>query len=377
MMTLILFALLCVSRVAAHLVSFSNVHPRTDVKGSIINAHDGTTRQYGGPGSPFYYHAIGYPACNETGNINGCNDCIFAGGNTIDIWMNSDLKSGSWVKTATVYPGSAGLPNCTYFRSQVVFSPLTKRYVLWVNAVECVESSCPGGVCGQYSVATASAPGGPFVFINMATPPPPVTDSLGDHALFVDERDGGGYIVVTHLVAGAGPRDMIVFALTPDFLHFSPDPTETSGVLPGQKLVEAPSFFKRESTYYILLGGCTCMGLYGGGVAALTSTRGPLGPWTNVSSTLDPGCPMHEQDTCFEMGPGAICNPATQAQQNFVIQVPLADGTTAMIWTGDRWQQSPDGMFDKQPQTWLPLNFDGDAILPLKYVDSFTLDVAA
>ena len=94
--------------------------------------------------------------------------------------------------------------------------------------------------------------------------------------------------------------------------------------------------FQREGTYYALLGGCTCMGLYGGGVAMLTAKH-PLGPWTNVTSVLDPGCPMQKQTTCFEMGPGQVCNPVTQAQQNYVIEVPLANGSTAFIWTGDKW----------------------------------------
>lgn len=77
------------------------------------------------------------------------------------------------------------------------------------------------------------------------------------------------------------------------------------------------------------------------------------------------------------MGPGNVCNPVTQAQQNFVIEVPLADGSSAFVWTGDKWQQSPDKMFDQQPQTWLPLTFDAEGnVQPLAYVDSFTLDVA-
>ena len=60
--------------------------------------------------------------------------------------------------------------------------------------------------------------------------------------------------------------------------------------------------FRRGDTYYALLGGCTCMGLYGGGVAVLTAKHA-LGPWTNLTSTLDPGCPMEKQSTCFQMGP--------------------------------------------------------------------------
>ena len=61
-----------------------------------------------------------------------------------------------------------------------------------------------------------------------------------------------------------------------------------------------------------------------------------------TQASLDPGCPMWKQTSCFEMGPGAVCNPVSQAQQNYVITVPLADGTDAYIWTGDKWQQSPN-----------------------------------
>jgi hypothetical protein len=47
------------------------------------------------------------------------------------------------------------------------------------------------------------------------------------------------------------------------------------------------------------------------------------------------------------------------------------------VWTGDKWQQSPDKKYDEQPQTWLPIEFDADGnMLPFKYVDTFTLDVA-
>ena len=359
---------------AGRLVTFSNLLPRRDKSGAIMNAHDGTIRRYGPPGSHFYYHAMGYPACAEPGTINGCNSCLYNQTNSIDVWRSPDLSSGSWEHVSTAYPSSsAGLPRCTYFRSQAIFNPSTKEYVLWANAVGCVATTCPGGTCGLYAIATASSPDGPFQFITMATPAAPApTTALGDFALFVD-HDGSGWIVLTYLPNGAGPRDMYVFSLTHNFLGFGPANT---GVLPGPKLVEAPSFFRRAATYYILLGGCTCMGLYGGGVGVLTAPH-PLGPWENVTGSLDPGCPMMKQSTCFQMGPGDICDPVTQAQQNFVIEVPLADGTTQLVWTGDRWQQSPDRMYDQQPQTWLPLMFDqSDTILPLKWVDNFTLDVA-
>ena len=94
---------------------------------------------------------------------------------------------------------------------------------------------------------------------------------------------GQGYIILTHGIAGAGHRDMYIFRLTPDFLKF--DSATSTGPLPGPNLVEAPAFFKRRGTYYALLGGCSCMGLYGGGVAVLTAKH-PLGPCESCSTTL-------------------------------------------------------------------------------------------
>lgn len=85
---------------------------------------------------------------------------------------------------------------------------------------------------------------------------------------------------------------------------------------------------------------------------------------------------MWKQGSCFEVGPGQPCDPVTQAQQNYVITVPLASGGSAFVWTGDVWQQAPDKTYAEQPQVWLPLEFDGDTAVPLRRVDSFTLDVA-
>lgn len=310
---------------------------------------------------------MGYPACNETGKIDGCTPCIYGVNNSIAVWSSPDLSSGSWALESTVYPSpTSGFPACTYFRSQAVFHAASGNYILWANVAGCA-GKLPHD---SYAVATAPAPGGPFTFRGFAGN---ATFIMGDFALFVD-ADARAYAIVTHGVDGAGPRDMYVFALAADYLSF--DATAAPVKLPGPRLVEAPAMFRRGATVYALLGGCTCMGLFGGGFAVLTAPA-PLGPWTNMTDKLDPGCAMEAQSTCFQMGPGNICDPVTQAQQNFVMEVPLEDGSTAFVWTGDRWQQSPNGRYDQQPQTWAPLTFDGDAIAPLAFVDAFTLDVAA
>jgi len=319
---------------AAKLVTFSNASPRRDSSGAILKAHDGTTQRFPTSARPgtFFYHAMGYPNCTEPGKTNGCTSCIYGRSNSLAVYSSPDLSSGSWVLEEAVYPGAAGFPTCTYFRSQAVYNAATRLYVLWANTAGC--DSCPGGTCGAYATATAPEPGGPYTFRTMTQPTAAQLGNksgfIGDYALRVDD-DGAAYIILTHGIAGAGHRDMYIFKLTPDFLGI--EPGFAVGPLPGPNLVEAPALFKRGAVYYALLGGCTCMGLYGGGVAVLTAPS-MGGPWVNVTSTLDPGCPMEKQSSCFEMGPGQVCNPVTQAQQNYVVEVPLADGSVAYVWTG-------------------------------------------
>jgi hypothetical protein len=266
---------------AAKLVTFSNVAPRLDATGSIINAHDGTTRRYT-PGGPFYYHAMSYGLCNETGKVDGCTgDCIW-GPNEAWTWASPDLSSGSWVRGAPIFiPGAGGVPaDCGFFRAQVVFNAATGLYVAWVNAgAGC--SICPagyprGGTSGQdgftcYLTATAPAPYGPWVYRGATAPNATLTGPpgwLGDFSLLAD-ADGAGYAIFTHGIAGAEHRNTWVFKLAGDYLSFS---EERAGplVVPFYG-TEGLSFFHRGDFFYAFLSGCSCAGLYGAGVTYLTA----------------------------------------------------------------------------------------------------------
>jgi len=89
------------------------------------------------------------------------------------------------------------------------------------------------------------------------------------------------------------------------------------------------------------------------------------------------GTPTPGQGCLYgQKGAGGLV-AATRAQQNFVITVPLANGETAFIWTGDRWQQAPDGLKGHEGQFWAPLEFDvpSGMVKPIRWVDAFTLDL--
>jgi hypothetical protein len=42
-----------------------------NVTGEVMDAHDGSYHQWAGPGSPYYYYAMGYGACAQGGDL--CN----------------------------------------------------------------------------------------------------------------------------------------------------------------------------------------------------------------------------------------------------------------------------------------------------------------
>lgn len=185
---------------AAKLVTFDNTKPRLTSGGANIKAHDGTTQRFGKSG-PFYYHAMGYPGCNETGRINGCNTdpeygkggktCIYGHNNSLLVYSSPDLSSGSWKLEEQVYPGGGGgFPECTYFRSQAVYNPKTTKYVLWANiGGSCSCKGTPNGKCGSYAVGTSDAAAGPYKFAGTTSATAASmyhSGGQGDEALFVD-----------------------------------------------------------------------------------------------------------------------------------------------------------------------------------------------
>jgi len=163
--------------------------------------------------------------------------------------------------------------------------------------------------------------------------------------------------------------------------------------------VEAPAFFKRGDTFYALFGHCCCFCYQGSGIMVYTakSLKGPWRPQCSdvqsggscLDSSGDLACIADEAAELNSSIPvggsptsGQGCNyknkpehSAVRAQQNFVITLN-AGGKEQFIWTGDRWQQSPDGLKGHEGQTWNLLDFDADGnIQPLRWQDTITFDV--
>ena len=363
-------------------ITISNLKPRTNITGEIMDAHDGTYNQWE-PNGPWYYYAMGYGTCKQNQDMcNNKNHCGY-GYSWIGIWKSKDLSNGSWelIREAR----DATWPKCTYFRVHTIYNKNTKKYIMWANLNGCK----PGQ---DYAIGTSNTPDGPFTFVHSISAGRQGAQG-GDFDIFVDEEDvnNSAYLIYT---AVAGGHTMSIELLTDDYLSSaynsktnpSPAPNNvTSGVI-GNVFVEAPAMFKRKEIYYALFGNCCCFCGHGSGIGVYTSLH-PLGPWeyhrnvgceSNVTLSTGCGCGMDHslnenaketeqknseiQHILANGGAvGATCNyygdSLTTAQQNFVIRIKNNNGSTSYVWTGDRWQSSKDGIKGHDLQYWSVLEF--------------------
>jgi hypothetical protein len=371
----------------------SNVVPRRNSTGEVIDAHDGSYQQWGGPGNPWYYYAMGYGLCKQPTWY--CSGGCGYGYSWIGIWKSRRLSTnGTWemVRSEARAPG---WPDAVYFRVHVVFQARTGTYVMWVNvdgAPECPTPGCDRKTqgCTCYFVGTSKSPDGPFEYRGARTTR---YVAPGDIDILVEGDDA--YIIYTATLQNHG---MSVEKLSADWLSSlaapnasSPSPTSNSSGLFGDRDVEAPAIFRRGETYYALFGQCCCFCSQGSGITVQTASH-PLGPWTSHGNI---GCAKHTaaDGTCADSAAPLPCDPhgagnapaacrstVTQAQQNGVIPVHT-DAGVQFLWNGDRWQSAADGEKGHDLQYTAPLVWEHDPAsgldLPkqLAWVDSFTMEI--
>eukprot|EP00039_Didymoeca_costata_P030244 m.28605 g.28605 ORF g.28605 m.28605 type:complete len:471 (-) comp8015_c0_seq2:119-1531(-) len=405
-------------------VNVRNINPKLSTTGDIVNGHDGTYRFYEGY---YWYHAAEYGLCKEPAK-NGCDQtpgpvgppypapgkCGFQADHNVSIWRSKDLSSGSWEFMGRAARCAEDIPDChILYRPHMVKNPNTGLYVLFVNYV-----TSGTGYAG-YAVFTSEAPQGPFTLrntrmnITRLCPGPVATKpcgqaqgGAGDFDVVVD-KNGAGYIIYS------AQFYMGIEKLTDDFLYSTGANASVMGGLFGETMfpeyfTEAPVLFERQGTYYALFGHCCCFCYQGSGVMVYTASS-PAGPWKpqcsdvqpqNMTNCLAPngnlacvpdesdaisllrGAPTPGQGCSF--GPNNKVGPpykkehsVTRSQQNFVITVvPSSGGDTQYIWTGDRWQQSPDGLKGHEGQFWTVLEFDEEGrIKPIQWEDTITFEV--
>jgi hypothetical protein len=298
-------------------VKISNVDPRRDVNGDIIDAHDGCLQFFNGR---FYLYGTAYGTNDGWGTVNRYR-----------VYSSPDL--GRWTPEGNLLTHQ---PKGVYYRPYVVFNPATKKYVLWYNWY-------PQGWAGAEGIAVSDTPAGPFSIVNTNVLRSFAKIQPGDGSLFVDD-DGKGYYIFTAI---ADDYTVRVAALTPDFLGLTGD---TSPVLAHG--AESPVLFRRNDVYYALCGPL-CDFCPEGSIVQVLTLSSPLGPFFRPRSNIN------------RQGTNNV--PIIPGQETWVAKIPTPDGP-AYIWMADLWGITPDGQRGHDLQFWsAPLSFTvDDDIVPLK-----------
>jgi hypothetical protein len=232
--TATLLSLLCLSVVPVQgaPVTISNIIPRRDTDGAILDAHDSKLNYYQGL---YYWHAASYGNCTEPKGGSGCADaapgnCGFRLDHNVTLYTSPDLVT--WTNAGIAFTATGNLPpNSVLFAPKTVYNKITMQWVMFYNYIVGSFSN------SFYGVATSPTPEGPFKQAN-----PSIrlqyTDN-GDEGLFVDD-DGSAYIIYTTLSHG---HSMSIERLSANFTTS----TLVSSGLFGDSFVEAPAMFKRGS----------------------------------------------------------------------------------------------------------------------------------
>jgi hypothetical protein len=325
----------------------SNVEPRRDIHGEIIDAHDGCMEYFNGQ---FYLYGVQFRKGNGFGNSN-----------RYVCYSSPDLMAwtphGEMIKELDANPR-------TFAQCYVKFNRRTGKYVMWYNAA------------GQNGVAVADRPDGPFVLVNANVQLTHTDIQVGDMSLFVDD-DGTCYLVQSDGMAGFGVQvepiphhQVCVEKLTPDYLGTT---GEITGFVTGN--CEGPSMFKRGNTYYLLTDNTCCYCPEGTGVRVYTAPS-PMGPFTYRGNiNVQAGSTRDLPRTWTSPGTGRNDCIIT-AQGKHVAAVPTPSGVV-FLWMGDRWGTAPDGVKGHDFQYWSsPFQFESDGMIKqMKWEDQWTLEL--
>lgn len=206
---------------------------------------------------------------------------------------------------------------CNIERPKVVYSPQSKRFVMWMHwelPDNYSEARCAVAVCDSID--------GEYTYLGSFNP---CGYMSRDCTLFVD-GDGAVYFVST----ARENLDLHIYRLTEDCLAID---RLVRKLFPGQQQ-EAPTLFKRGGRYFLLSSGCTGWAPNQSSWASATALDGT---WT-------PRHPFGDQTTY-------------RSQPTWVLSLYNADTGEDTYWyLGDRWGGGGERYFRSQ-YVLLPIEF--------------------
>lgn len=365
---LVLFLIHFILTAHSKLITISNQEHRFDTDGNIIDCHSGMILPVNGV---FYMYGERYT--NSTG-FGPSPPQLYP---KIVVYTSTDMMA--WTYHGEVLSDWPTKPFGTFFTPWAVYDKASAKFVLWFNAY------MHGCCTGEWGVATSTD----GISFTLQTTTMSGKYSVVDcNALFVDPADGNAYLLYT---SETEDHKLSIEALSSNYSSIIPG--QNKGLFPD-RYVEGAILFKRGDSYYMSEGSCCCFCRGGAGVVVYRS-QSLDGPW--VRQPLDLNCNKTVVgDICGAFGDRDHDPIRIQAQGIGLSLIPLADGTTAYLWHGERWlsaeYNNPTCTNECAPCTedqkyvkghsysyWIPLQFDnvtGDVLPFADFVDSYTLDIA-
>ena len=303
--------------VAQQPITISNIEPRLDAQGQIIDAHDGRVIQFG---EKFYWYGTRY------GDTSG-----FTTANTYVCYSSTNMQTWS-------YEGEllANAPAGVYYRPHVVYHQKRKRYVLWYNWY-------PKLWEGQFGVAESKSPTGPFKIVNADVQVKHSEIGVGDFGLFVDD-DQTAYLTYNTI---QGHR-VSAERLSPDYRSSA---MENGGFIAEH--CEAGSMFKRNGKYYILTDYTCCFCGEGSGARVYISDNPLTGYQQYGNINRYPGRPTPQlTDGQFS----AFNTVELKSGEGVLVQAgeAVSSLTLTLAWANYRTHCQPDNTELQHPKDITP-----------------------
>lgn len=316
-------------------VTLRNDKPRRDTEGRIIDAHAGRMIRFG---DRYYLYGDNYR------DTDGINDAA----NFFVCYSSSDLTR--WRFEGEIIPKEElpGWKEQTYrYRPHVIHNARTGKYVLFFNWRPVPHSFAQG----NYVVAVADKPTGPFAVVNRDFQTSHHPTEVGDSNLFVDD-DGTAYLAYKIASTASADRGSnFIERLSDDYLTSSGVCSESVGH------GEAIAMFKRSGRYYLVYGKNCCFCPQGSNIYVKIADQ-PFGPY--------------RENVPFDIRSDRLIN----AQSTHVAEIQT-DAGKAFIYMGDRWRSAPGCTYVKghDYQYWSePLQFDERGnIRPLVWTDNWSV----
>jgi len=368
----------CALNVAAlgRTVQIRNDVPRLDIDGNIVHVGDGDLRYFPHL-KKFFLYGTKYQPCTEETNHNITSCYWFCGWRnmTYAVYSSNDLQSWK-LETDDALPEVHSHSKwnnsvMAFFEPSVIYNKQTKKYVMWFVMQNNLMPH--KGTHGQ-GCATSDSPIGPFKF-EPQTPWDPSRGSA-DLYLWVDPETDQAYMKHNYGTKGtmpiSGPANYVTL-LSDDYTK----QLKTGPPIANGTYYEGGGIFKRNGRWYVTFGKGCCFCPFGGG-SNLYVADDPLGNWTFVRE-LNPLFNVTRKDTSCPhtraMPESGKCH-VIPAQQFGFTNVPLADGSDAILYLGMRFGSAPDRKKSHDFQYWYKLDFDENGFAkPIKWVDTFSLEL--